>query len=630
MTKARTSAKLVPLLAVLACAVAASPALAGWTSSKSVTSLREPEVVAGSVPGVVSVLGIDANGSALVSVHTPGASWSDARPLVTTDGAAEDGVTGPGGAFAVRRDSGTVAISQVSAGGTLRPVATLANPDVNPVAVAAAPDGTLVMLGSTDSDDLRAYGVAAGSQVVARVGGPGALLADGDVGDASIVATTGSAFQALWILAPDGAAPSVRTRPLDASGFGSPERTLSAGVDDGDSVSSPSLAVSGSTTIGGWVQAVGQTGGSFARVRSISAFDPSQGPALIAGNAAVSEIAMAGAGDGSVLVFAAGDGSPDGSAVAAVGPGGVASCVTPTGALRAAPVARGGAYALVTQALANVLAAADVAAGSCAAGPPDAGPDAGEAGELAAAADGEGTLATAATADEATTLVARDVTAPDAAEIAVTRTADGFDASVSAADAWGPISVAWTVDDRAAGSGSSVGVTGLAPGRHTLVARIADGAGNARTRTATLDVPSDAQPAAPPPAAVPGATPAEPPRVLSARILLRAGVWLARVRISGGERVRLTLLRERYLERHRSRCGRHERNRPATGRQGQFVASVTGPRTVRIALPADMQRALRRRGRYQLSFVALGAEDQSSPAKRRRVTVCTSTAGRSE
>lgn len=629
------------MLAAIVLTAPPTPAQAGWTPPQSLGSLRDPRVVVGAEPGVAAALGIDENGSAQVSAHTPGGEWGPAQPLVTTDGAAEDGVTGAGGAFAVRRDSGTVAISQVSAAGALGRVAVLANPDVAPVAVVAAPDGTLMMLGNTDADDLRAYSVAPGSTSVVRVGGSGALLADANVEDAALVATADSAFHALWTVDPEGGVSAVKTRELDAAAFGPAERTLSTGLSSDDSVTFPRLAVSAGAVLGGWVEGDGSSGGAFAQVRSISAFDPGRGPTAVAGNAAVREIALAGSGDGSVLVFAAGDGSTDGSAVALVGPDGAAVCSTPANALRAVPVARGDSYALVREfPISGGLGvdAAELGTGACTPGAPDPGPGVGDAGELVAAADAEGTLATAATDEAATTLTARDVTAPRADAITVSGPPGRFVVSIAASDAWSAPGVAWTVDGNPAGSGSSVVVSGLAAGSHEVAAVVSDSAGNTTNRTATLDVPAGS--ASPGESEVP-ATPQQPaptpssavtePRVLAARILRRGDAWLARVLISGGDRVQLTLTRERYLKRHPSPCGRLEsRPHPRPGEQGQLVSPVTEQRSVRIELSAAMHRALRRQGRYTVSIVALDREGRRSTTKVRRFTVCTTRKGRNQ
>src|SRR3954454_5681020 len=94
------------------------------------------------------------------------------------------------------------------------------------------------------------------------------------------------------------------------------------------------------------------------------------------------------------------------------------------------------------------------------------GPSVGDAGELASTADSEGTLATAATADAATTLTARDVTAPQAGEIAVSRAGDRFDASLTASDAWSSPTITWTVNGRAVGNGSTVTVSDVAVRAH--------------------------------------------------------------------------------------------------------------------------------------------------------------------
>jgi hypothetical protein len=265
----------------------------------------------------------------------------------------------------------------------------------------------------------------------------------------------------------------------------------------------------------------------------------------------------------------------------------------------------------------------------------------GNAAELASTADAEGTLATAATDDETTTLTARDTTAPQADAIVVSVSPTRVDASVTASDAWSATVICWTVDGRPAGSGTTTSISGLATGSHKLDAVISDSAGNTTSRTTTVDVPANdegpAAPAAtapPPPAAAPPPATAPPsdapaPRVLAARILQRGSVWLARVLIRDGDRVQLTLTRKPYLKNHRSPCGRLERTpHPRPGRQGRLVATIVEQRSVRIRLSAAMHRALRRQGRYELSIVALDREGRRSPTTQRRVTVCTTMKGR--
>jgi len=62
-----------------------------------------------------------------VTGHLPGGQWGPPRAIVVGDGTAEDGVTGPGGTFAVRPDaSAVIRVGRVDdSGATVGPVASL-------------------------------------------------------------------------------------------------------------------------------------------------------------------------------------------------------------------------------------------------------------------------------------------------------------------------------------------------------------------------------------------------------------------------------------------------------------------------------------------------------------------------
>jgi hypothetical protein len=280
---------------------------------------------------------------------------------------------------------------------------------------------------------------------------------------------------------------------------------------------------------------------------------------------------------------------------------------------------------------------------ACAGAPAPAGPPAGDPDEVAAATDAEGTVVAAASSEDATIVTALDEVAPAITAVHVpasARTGEPVDVSVDGGDSWGLAAIAWSVDGAAAGTGRALRLPAQRAGRHQVAVAMTDVAGNVARETRTLEVSEDAAPAPPPqtpvapPVVVPvppaggGGAPAVRPRVLSAKVQRRRGVWFVSLRLRGADRVQLSLLRAPYLSAERLRelgrdsgCGPHGGHRP-TGRKGRMVQRISGER-VRVRLPAAMQRALRARGRYVLRVVALGADGQrSKPATTRRWTVC--------
>lgn len=640
--------------------IPAAPASAAWTTPASTPALTAPQVVTGAAPGAAAVFGLTTTGSIAALAHTPGVGWGSAGTVLANSGSAEDGVTGPGGAFALAR-SGSVAIGRVTPTGTAGTVASLPGSDVSPIAVAASSDGTLVMLGVGAPGDLRAYAVAPGGTDVVRVGGSQATLAGADVGAASIIPTSASGFQAIWTVVPADGGPSVQTQPLTASALGAPLLTLSTpDLTVDDAVDSPELAQSGSTIIAGWVESDDTDG--FARVRSVSAFDPAVDPETIAGDTPATAITLGGRADGTVLAHVAGDGTPSSAAVAVVAPDGSVPCTASDGGAFGVPVDTA-AGSLLVHAIGDAtltLEAETIAPGACDLGAPDPGPAAADVGDLAAAADAEGTVVAVASADQDSTVAAYDRLPPAAATIAAPASvppSTAFDASLAVSDAWGPVTLTWAVDGTPIGSGTAtaIRVDGLPVGGHTLTATVRDQAGNTTVRAAAVTVAEDAPPPPPPTAPTPApvtdaGTPVAPPqtvtvtpakrktpkrhakaaapqraaRVLGATLEHHDGAWYVRVRVLGAERVRLALFREVYKKHGRSHCGPSNRPHGTVGRIGvnHRVTEAQAVRTIRLS-PA-MQAALQTRGRYTVAVAAIAAGHKLPTTRplHRRMTVC--------
>ncbi|WP_157251843.1 PKD domain-containing protein [Patulibacter americanus] len=626
-------------------ALAAAPAGAAWTPPAALGF--EPEALWTGVPGQAAFAGVDDLGTTQLALRSPGSSTL--RPAPSPVPPEEYAVYGAGGAvaFIVPEPTPTLQVGTIDAGGVFTLAGSIdVDGDDSLEAVAAAGDGSVaVVYGDGDSAlhlVLARAGTTPNDQIVS---------ADGTVASpADVAPASGGGYAAAWLETNDTTTEiaGLRVRPGAA-----PDPRVTLVIDDDISPDAlieeiavpPGAAVptavwggtapdaNGVTTTYAWLSVQGTA------TREVASL-PGEGSAVVETRAFPSGRILVAA----TLVTEDGDGFP---VVKVLPPTAGPECVVPGRALDPRSTPTAGAITLVGLDAARAIVRHDVRE-DCGGEPPVTGPRAPGAVK-AVGTDPQGSLVVAVSDEEnaAGAFTVDDRTPPTLSGLrAPSRLAPGerFSASVQASDAWSIGTVSWRLDGRPFGEDGTT-VNGRAPeaGEHRLEVTATDAAGNRSRATTTVTVVADDAGAPTPPpgpgAEVPlpepkpgGKQPRSPsdPTVRIRSIQETSKGWVLRLRVRHASRVRLRLYRERYLGAEKLRrpltCPVRPRplRRPPTGLRGRTTVVVDGA-SVALRIPRPLADALRKRGRYTLSVVALGTGSKArtaSAAANRSFTAC--------
>lgn len=634
---------------VLGGLLAAAPAGAAWTPSTTLPFGAE-SIVTGGTPGQVAFAGVDDGGTGRTALHLPGvATLRTATSPVPADALV---TYGEGGALAFSA-SGSTELQL----GTLGP---------NGAYVAA---GTLTI----DPDDLNVEAVAASGGAVAAVGldsdglvhlltaRPGRAATDEVVSDGSYFATTADiapsaagGFLAAWNEGDEAPTPTsviagLRVEPDGTRGG----RLTLAGDDVPAGATLSTVGVPDGATVPAAVWS-GSAPGSDGQPRSFVMLSTE-------GVAPREVVSLAGEEppafetrafpSGRILVAAtvlAGDADPV-PVTKVLPPTADPDCTATGGIPDTQSAVVGGAIALVGTTATGTIVRQDVNDDCTTAGPVN-GPTEDGASIQRARADAEGSLVVAvSTADGGGRFAVDDRTPPALTDVEVPSRAvagERLTASVDARDAWGIDTVTWRLDGRTFDEGTAASGRAPAAGVHRLEVTVTDAAGNRSRAGADVTVVDPESGAAPVPvpggagADVPLPRPSKPgkprprkpgdPTVRIRSVVETSKGWVLRLRVQNASRVRLRLYRQRYLGagelRRRPTCPVRPRplRRPPSGLRGRTTVVVDGS-SVALRIPRPLADALRKRGRYTLSVVALGTGSRArtaSSAANRSFTAC--------
>lgn len=645
--RSRHRAALLAAAALGGAALTAAPAAAAWTPPASLPF--EPEALVPGRPGQAAFMGVDEQDATQTLLHVAGSGTL--RSIASPVPRGETVTYGEGGAiaFVVPGAPTTLQFGRIDAAGVYSSAGSLPfDPENEAYAVAAAADGSVAVVHGDADLGLHLTLGGAGRPVSDRK-----VSVDGaEVSVADVASLAGGGFGVVW---PEVDADATVTTIAGARV--APDGTVGARV----TLAGPSVppeadvydvqAPAGATVpTAVWTGSVTDGNGLVTNFVRLSVEGQGPGEILTVPGEVEVEVETRAFPSGRVLVATTvlpseGDEIP---AVKVVSPLAAPECVAPAAPLRpvAAPVA--GALALVGRDAAGRILRQDVRE-DCSVDAPVVGP-ASTGSVKAAAADAEGSLVVASSADAAQPgggFTVDDRTAPTLAALkapSVIAAGDRLVASVDARDAWGLESVTWRLDGRTFDDGPTASGRAPEPGEHRLEVTATDAAGNRSRASADVTVVADG-PGAPGPGtpspgpgadvplpSKPGRKPRRPgdPTVRIRAIQETSRGWVLRLRVGNASRLRLRLYRERYLAGGQVRrpltCPARPRplRRPPSGLRGRTTVAVDGTSVV-LRIPRPLADALKKRGRYTLSVVALGKGAKArrvSPAANRSFTAC--------